>query len=598
MIYGYMGKLLFVNLTTGKISEETRDESFYRKYIGGAGLGARILYDRMPAGADPLGPDNILGFTTGPLTGVPGLQASRFIVVCKSPLTGAWADSNSGGYFAPYLKYAGYDAVFFSGISPKPVYLHIQEGRAEIKDASHLWGKDTNQTDSMLKAELISKVAVACIGPAAERLSLITGVINDKGCAAARNGVGAVMGSKKLKAVTVYGTQKVPINREKVKQFSKEYARDLRNGVYYPLFHNLGTPGANSGFLAIGEMPLRNWWGSIDTDVPGKNAKILDGSKLIPLQDKPHRCLGCTVACKGRMKAGNEYDYPPGVHRPEYETWGTLGTMCLNWNIESVIMMNHLCNSYSFDTISAGSTLSFAIECYENGIINKEDTGGIELTWGNHKAMVEMLDKMGKREGFGDVLADGSKKASERIGRGSERFAVHAGRQEPGMHDPRINDEWLGAHICDPAVGRHTSGAKNGEDYWMQRTLDNLGMCTFQFFCLPEPAVYLVKMANIATGWDMDLDELKLAARRSMHLRQAFTSREGITMRDMQFQDCKRPVGDPPLENGPLAGITKDQDAFQKEFCEKIEWDFETGKPLKESLVKVGLDDVASSLWE
>lgn len=596
MIYGYMGKILFVDLTTGTISEEILDESFYRKYTGGYGLGARILYDRIPAGADPLGPDNILGFVTGPMTGVPGLQASRFMVVCKSPLTGAWADSNCGGYFAPFLKYAGYDAVFFSGISPKPVYLTINDGQAELRDASHLWGKDTTQTERDIKAEIDAKVAVACIGPASEKLSLISGIVHDEGCLAARNGVGAVMGSKNLKAVAVYGTQKVPIpDKDKVKVFSQKYANEWLQGPVADILKGQGTCGFDTILLPIGDMPVKNWGGSLEADIPNGDAAILDGGKFINHLEKNHRCLGCTIACKGLMKPGKEYDIA-GAHKPEYETCGTFGTMLLNWNIESIIRANHLCNIYGLDTISAGSVIAFAIECFENGIITQEDTGGIELTWGNHQAIIQILEKIGKREGFGDVLADGTKKASERIGRGSNRFAVHVGGQEPGMHHPMFSDDWYGTHICDSTPGRHTSGSTNGDAVWGPRTMDNLGVCLIQQYAYND--MDWVEMLNVATGWDVDIDEVKQSALRSSHLRQAFTSREGITPKDLQFQDCKRPVGDPAYESGPGKGMAPlDQDAKQKDFYDKLGWDIQTGKPLKESLNKAGLEDVAKSLW-
>lgn len=592
-MYGYMGKILFVDLATGNITAETPGESFYRKYIGGVGLGARILYDRIPSGVDPLGPENMLGFTTGPITGVPGLQASRHLVVCKSPLTGAWADSNSGGYFGPFLKYAGYDAIFFRGISPKPVYLYINEGKAEVRDASHLWGQDTTETEMDLKAELGSKIAVACIGPAAEKLSLISGVAHDEGCFAARNGVGAVMGSKMLKAVAVYGTQKVPVVKEKVIRFAKKYAADLRKSPIFDIMHRQGTSGFNTFFLEKDQMPVKNWGGSVEADVPGGNGSILDGSKVLEYHEKTHRCLGCFVACKAYMKKGKEYDYPAGVHRPEYETFGAFGTMCLNWHIESIVMANTICNKYGLDTIAAGSVMAFAIECYENGLITKEDTEGIELVWGNHKAIIEMLEKMGRREGFGDVLADGSKRASERIGKGSEKFAVHCCGQAPGMHDPRISLGYLGDYTCDSAPGRHTSSVQEGDTTF--RTLDNFGLCRFHFILDPE--LDWAAMLNSVTGWDADSDEILLAGLRSAHLRQAFTAREGITPKDTQFQDCKRPIGNPQAQSGPKADVVLDQNAYQKNVFKNLEWDLETGKPFKESLIRVGLEDVAESLW-
>jgi len=242
-----MGKLLFVDLTNGEIKEEAPEESLYRDFMGGYGLGARILYSRQRGGVDPLGPENILGFTTGPLTGMRSMvMAPRFTVVGKSPLTGGWGDANSGGYFGPYLKFAGYDAVFFSGISPRPVYLFIDNGQAELRDAAHLWGKDSRETDDGLRSELGATVAIACIGPAGERLSLIASVMHDVGSAAARSGLGAVMGSKRLKAVAVRGTMEVPIpDKEKVAQAGKEFLRQFE-GAFYERFKTWGTCGDNA----------------------------------------------------------------------------------------------------------------------------------------------------------------------------------------------------------------------------------------------------------------------------------------------------------------------------------------------------------------
>lgn len=379
MVAGYMGKILFVDLSNGKLSEELPQEKFYRDFLGGYGLGARIIYSRQRGGVNPLGPENNIGFVTGPLTGVRGLLGSRFTVVGKSPLTGGWGDANCGGYFGPYLKFSGYDAVFFNGVSAKPVYLLIDDGKAELWDASHLWGKDSWETEEVLQRELGKKIAVACIGLAGEKLSLISCVMHDKGTAAARSGLGAVMGSKKLKAVAVIGTKEVPVpDKNKVAQVYKEYL-GLLSGDYYERFKKWGTCGDNANAASNGDSPVKNWTGVGSIDFP--NAKAISDDAVIALQERKHACLWCPIACKGIMKAGKTYDYKAGVHKPEYETSAAFGMMLLNDNLESIIKANDICNRYGLDTISAGATIAFAIECYENGIITKRDTGGIELSW-------------------------------------------------------------------------------------------------------------------------------------------------------------------------------------------------------------------------
>ena len=425
MANGYMGKMLFVDLSTGKIEEEALDEKLCRDFLGGYGIGARIIYSRQKAGVDPLGPDNIFGFTTGPLTGTPAPFGSRYTVVGKSPLTGTWGDANSGGFFGPHLKFAGYDAVFFKGISEKPVYLFIDNGKAELRDATHLWGKDSNETEDILRDELGKKVEVACIGQAGEKLSLISCVMNNKGRAAARSGLGAVMGSKRLKAVAVLGNMEVPLaDKKKVGDLRKEYQKAF-DGMMYEMMKNYGTCGGTAQSAQVGDSPVKNWSGAGIVDFP--NASAVSDDAIIGLQRKRYACYRCSVGCGGLMKAGKEYDYEEGAHKPEYETLAAFGSMLLNDNAESIIMANDICSRYGLDTISAGATIAFAMECYDNGLITKADTDGIELTWGNHRAIIAMTEKLAKREGFGDVLADGTKVAAERIGKGSDKYAMHAG---------------------------------------------------------------------------------------------------------------------------------------------------------------------------
>ena len=432
-----MEKLLFVNLSTGELKEETPDMSLYQDYIGGYGLGARILYDRQKGGMDALGPDNILGLVTGPLTGTPAVTGCRFTAVGKSPLTGSWGEANCGGDFGPNLKFAGYDGVFFTGISETPVYLVIDNGKPEIKDAAELWGKTTFETDDILHAEHGKKGKVLSIGEAGEKQSLIACIMTCGGDTAGRSGLGALMGSKKLKAVVVNGGIKVPIaDIYKVNEIRKKHWAEIKASGVEGL-HTYGTCVHTDSSIHSGDTPIKNWGGIgiIEMpDVSGLDKDILNANVI-----RRTGCWRCPVACKGRLKEGpGEYKYPEGSHRPEYETAAAFGGMCLNSNAESLAMATYICNNYGVDTISTGTTIAFAMECYENGLITKADTDGIELVWGDHRALIAMTEKLARREGFGAILADGVQVAAERIGKGAERFAVHIGGidGEPGRAGP------------------------------------------------------------------------------------------------------------------------------------------------------------------
>ena len=590
MVAGYMGRILFVDLSTGTIEEETPPESLYRDFLGGFGLGARIIYSRQRGGVDPLGPESHLGFVTGPLTGIRGLLGSRFTVVGKSPLTGSWGDANCGGYFGPYLKFSGFDAVFFKGISPKPVYLFINDGKAELRDAGHLWGKDSRETEEALKAELGQKAAVACIGPAGEKLSLISCVMHDIGTAAGRSGLGAVMGAKKLKAVAVMGTKEVPVpDKERVAQVYKEY-RERLGGEYYESFKTWGTCGTNAQSALNGDSPVRNWAGVGVDEFP--NAEAIGGKAILALQERKHACLWCPIACKGIMKGGKTYQ--AGGHKPEYETSAAFGSLLLNNNLESIVKANDICNRYGLDTISAGAAIAFAMECYENGIITQKDTGGIALKWGDHQAIIAMTEKLARREGFGDVLADGVKRAAERIGKGSEKYAIHIGGQEVAMHDPKQMQTYAGIYTCDATPGRHTSGSANAMSSHFIRVMNASGMCMLQFICAPNTD--LSAFISAATGWKFGMGDVIKTGARISAIRQAFNVREGIKPRDFMVSSG-RVMGNPPLGSGPTANVTVDIDVIMAQFFKDMDWDIETGRPSVQKLQSLGLDDVAKDLW-
>jgi aldehyde:ferredoxin oxidoreductase len=598
---GYMGKILFVDLSKGEIREEALDAKVARDFIGCYGIGARILYSRQKPGADPMGPDNMLGFVTGPLTGSVVPTGSRYMVVGKSPLTKGWGDANSGGSFGPYLKFAGFDAVFFTGISPKPVYLLLDNGKAELKDAAAIWGKDTYYTEDTLMEEYGKNCRVACIGPSGEKLSLIAGIMTDHGSAAARSGLGAVMGSKKLKAIVARGDMEIPladkaaVDRIRVEQM-KQWQTVRPNGMSeIEQQHKYGTSISNYTSMYSGDSPVKNWGGIGVKDMP--EGKGMHQDAFAALVDKGHACWHCPVACKAVLKAGEgEYKYAAGVHRPEYETVSAFGCNCLNNHTESINMVNDICNRAGLDTISGGSVVAFAIECYENGIISKEDTGGIELKWGDHRSIVQMTEKVCNREGIGNILADGVKVAAEKIGKGSEKYAVHVGGQEPGMHDPKLpkgNGYPMAAArlLMDATPGRHMLNF--GSFVFFRHVVNMTGIC-FQGGWSGSRDRFL-GFINGVTGANYTMDDITQAGERTANIRHAFNLREGIV--ELNLPIHPRIIGKPPQTEGPLANCTSDIEAQIYWGMGSMDWDRFTTKPSKAKLLSLGLDDVAKDLW-
>jgi len=532
-------------------------------------------------------------------------------------LTGGWGDANSGGYFGAFLKFAGYDAVFFTGISEKPVYLFINNGKAELRDAAHLWGKDTRQTEDTLKSELGKDVEVACIGPSGEKLSHIAAVLS-KNRTAARSGLGAVMGSKRLKAVAVKGKMKVPLaDEEKTRELKKKWQAELGGHIVW--LKPFGTPFLVDIGVQSGDSPVKNWAGVGTIDFPA--FQPLAKEAVIELTDKKFACYMCPIGCGGYMKAGTgEYKYAAGARRPEYETTAMFGTNCLNNNLESVIKAGDICDRYGIDTISAGATIALAIECYEKGFITKADTDGMEMTWGNHRAIVAMTEKLAKREGFGDVLADGVKVAAQKIGKGADEYAIHVGGQELPAHDPKHAFYLATSYKMDPTPGRHFVGSElsdapaypsgllpkfdlksfsgRGEARKLGSNFNHVvvctGTCLFVFWAFPnvEP---IADFMRAITGWEVTDDELLKTGERISNLRQAFNIRERLN--PLKFKVPDRVLGKPPLKEGPVAGVTVDEDTMIKEYLTAMDWDLKTAKPSKHKLLELGLEDVARELW-
>ena len=621
---GYNGKMLSVNLTTGEITTDTIPDATYRKYLGGYGIGARMALDRIPTGADPLGPDNMLGFFPGLLTGTP-LFGQRFQVVTKSPLTGGWGDANCGGDFGPVLKHAGWDGLMITGEAATPKILHIDDDKIELLDAGDYWGQQAIDCEDALQEKYGKKAtkkqcSVALIGPAGENLSLISGICNERGRLAARSGVGAVMGSKKLKAVVVNATRQI-IHQDKE---TLQLLRGDLNDFVKPtadFFRTFGTTGITAMSAKSGDSPVKNWGGVGIIDFPDVDG--LQGTVVNEQMDKHYACWHCPLACGAESKEPTEsakekgYNYPFHTHRPEYETMAAFGTMNLANDLDMLLYVNHLCNQYGFDVISAGATISFAIECYENGILTKEDTGGLELRWGNDDAVVECLKLMGERRHIGVVLADGVKAAAEKIGNGAEQYAIHIGGQELPMHDPKLQPEFHTTYRLDPTPARHTQyegnrrfgiippairdrsqatgrGAhhKGASEY--MHVVNSVGAC--QFIMMAANTAHIPEWLNHLNGWDTTKEELLEAGERIANLRMAFEVREGGNPRQRNVPDRITGKGAAMLTEGPHANVTLDTETLELEYLKECDWDAETCTPSAAKLTQLGLADLVPVL--
>lgn len=631
-------------------------DQVYEMLLSGVGLGAYVLYNRIPAGADPLGQENILGFVSGLLTGTPSMVTGRWMVVCKSPLTGGWGDANCGGNLSPAIKKCGYDGIFFSGISKEPVYLYVGDQGAELRSATHVWGQDAITAEETLIQENTKKKkpAVAVIGTSGEKLSLISGVCNDGGRIAARSGVGAVMGSKRLKAVVLAGTKPIGCQDPKaMKAISKEMADlvnkknifDLVPGSLLPVLSKVlagmkkagpmdgitstmlmkrwGTIMTNMLGAVNGDTPIKNWSGSVK-DFPRSHYKNLNPDLILKTEVRKYHCYSCNIGCGGIVDASKATKGEFGhTHKPEYETCAVFGSLLLNKDLDSIYYINELLNRAGMDIISAGGTVAFAIECYEKGLINREMTDGLELTWGNSEAIILLVKKMIARDGIGDLLADGSKVAATKLGVLNDPVFVTAGGQEPGMHDPRM-DPILGIHFsADPTPGRHTIG---GAQYFNQSSLweqvswvpnpgsylkseeyipteklalksvanscykeltDGAGGCLFSMM-MGINNWKIFEWLNAATGWEKTPDEYMEIGKRIQTMRQLFNVKHGID--PISFKMSARIAGTPPLQEGPNKGKTVPIEEMMHLHWKVFGWDENTGVPTATTISQLSLN--------
>ena len=613
-IGGIMGKSLNVDLSAKTTDSAHISDDDYLDLIGGYGVGCRVLYEKQRAKIDALSAESMFAVTTGPLTGTRAITGNRFTVVGKSPKTGTWGDANCGGTFGPGLKAAGVDNIFVVGASETPIYLLIENGEATIQDASQLWGLDSNETEQRLLDKHGKNARVACIGPAGERQSMLACIMNDFGRAAGRSGLGASMGSKKLKAVVAVGDRKVPVaDPDRLAAARKKYIDGFKDNDSYELFNTYGTAGITDNACITGDTPIKNWAG-VPADFPN-SARISDDA-VKDLVEKPYGCWQCPIACGGhvRVEGGK---YAVATHKPEYETLGAFGTLCLNDSLESIVMANDICNRAGIDTIGAGTTVAFALECFEKGVLTKEEAGGLDLVWGNDEAIVELTDLIAKDDGAGKIFSNGISAAAKYFGEERVReFAMHIGGEELPMHDSRLNPSLATSYHVDATPGRHTQGGawfheasfkpSGIEKYYSAvedkytytgkgdaakflscyyHVVNAAGMCMFGAVCCDAEA--LPEFLSAVTGTEYSMEQVIEAGRRIATLRMAFNLREGIMSAKLPVP--ARLLGNPPLQSGPLKGVQIDNRTQTGEYLEAMGWDPESGRPTEETIEELGL---------
>lgn len=609
---GYLGKVLSVDLSSSKIYIHDLSEEWANKFIGGSGLGAKFLYEMTDEKTDPLGPENPLIFMTGPFTGTSVPLSGRHAVVARSPLTGIFGESDVGGTWGANLKRAGFDGLIITGRSEKPVYLWIQNGRGEIRDAYHLWGKDTYEIEPILQEETDKKAVVSAIGQAGENMVLFSAIMTDgkDGRAAGRCGMGAVMGSKNLKAIVVYGEGDIPVyNPDSVGRIPKEYGPHIiKNGEN---FRRYGTAGSLSLFEAMGTLPLQNWkfigrWEE-------SAAKINGFTIAETLLRGRYFCDACMLGCGRKIKISHgPYAGVDGAG-PEYETLALLGSNCLIDNLEALCFANELCNRFGLDTITTGGVIGFAMEAYEKGIINKEDTGGVELHWGSEDALIKMIRMIAQNEGIGEILGKGVKRASEVLGKNSIEFAMHIKGLELPAHDPRgYNGGALGfatssRGACHLAGMTHTFervlrapeiGITEPIDRFrvegkcvlaaksqnLMGMMDSLKLCKFILFS-GITLTHILGWFQDVTGREMTIDEFMKTGERIFNLKRLYNVRLGISRKDdtlpLRSLTFKR-VGKGITPNLPPLG------QMLSEYYEYRGWS-EEGIPGKEKLKELDL---------
>lgn len=627
MLFGFAGKILHVNLSKAKITIEEPSEEFYKMYLGGSAMGTYYIYKYTPGGADPLGAKNTLTLMISATTGVSISGQSRMNANAKSPLTGLIGDSQVGGFFPAELKFSGFDGIVFTGKSPKPVYLWVHDGQAELRDATHLWGKITGETEKTIREELGDpKIQVAQIGPAGEKLIRFASIMNMCNRANGRTGMGAVMGSKNLKAVAVRGHNKVktadPAAIARLARLAPQRVQDIPD---MKALQDFGTANVLNYQNTMGGLPTRNY-----TSGTFEKAEDLSGEHMSETILKENdTCYACVVRCKRVVETEYRKNHvDPFYGGPEYETLSTFGSYCGIGNMKAVALANQMCDQNGLDTIACGATIAFAMDCFEHGYLTLKDTGGINLHFGNADGMLAILKKIIKREGLGDLLANGSAYAAEKIGKGAQDLVVAVKNHELPAHMPQVKRSLALIYAVNPFGADHQSSehdpgyAPDTASYnlklfaelgltnpqpdrvlnrekvkmalyseWNYSFMDTADLC--QFVYGPAWQVYGPKdeaeLMRATTGWDWTVDDVQKIGERRLNMLRAFNAREGA---GRNRDTLPKRIYDEPLKGGASEGLSVTRQEVEEAldmYYEMCGWDVSTGKPTRAKLEELGL---------
>ena len=626
MLYGWTGKRLVVDLSTGTTGIESIGEDLLYRFIGGRGLNSFTLYEAIKPNTDPFGPENVLLFGVGPCNGtlIPG--SSRMTITSLSPSVfvgedqPGFGDANSGGFWGAELKFAGFDQIKLIGCSEKPVYLWINDGKVALKDASHLWGKDVWETHAAIKSELgVSKAKTACIGPAGEHLSRMACIVNDQNRAAGRCGMGAVMGSKNLKALAIYGTHRVPVaDKKEIRKLMKESRELLYQDKSSVEYSREGTLSLLAHHQKSGRLATRNYqetqfegWQEISSAAMKKG--YWKGSKS---------CRACPLHCTQSFRVEQGPFKGAWGDGPEYVTVAGFGSKCGNSHLESILQANMLCNRLGLDTESTSSTIAWAMECWEKGMITLKDSDNINLDWGNYESILALLPKIAYRQGsFGDLLAEGAYQAAKRFGSNTIRFVSHAKGQDPAITDPRAAPAWGLGYAVSSRGGDHLRALPTAENCFSQEeaekmfkskdafnpdspdgkgyliqwsedhraVADSLEICKFIVRTVLHRPVWMVRYLKAVTGWDISEAELMAIGERIVNVERLFNIRQGLTRKDDTVSErfLKEPI-----PSGPTKGRVLNLKPMLDEYYQARGWGLKSGYPTRSTLKRLGLEDV------
>jgi aldehyde:ferredoxin oxidoreductase len=627
MLFGFAGKILHVDLSKSKITIEEPSEEFYKTYLGGSAMGIYYVFKNTPAGADPLGPENTLTLMISATTGVSISGQSRMTATAKSPLSGLIGDSQVGGFFPAELKFSGFDGIVFTGKSPKPVYLWVHDGEALLRDASHLWGMITGEVEQSIRIELgDEKIEVAQIGPAGEKLARFAAIMNMSNRANGRTGMGAVMGSKNLKAIAVRGHQKVktadPATITRLARLAPKRVEDIPD---MKGLQDFGTASVLNYQNISGGLPTRNY-----SSGTFEQAEDISGETMADtILQHNDTCYACVVRCKRVVETEYKNSHvDPYYGGPEYETLSTFGSYCGIGDIKAVSLANQICDQYGLDTIACGATIAFAMDCFEHGYLTLDDTGGIDLRFGNADAMLAILDKITKREGLGDLLANGSAFAAVKIGKGAQDLVVAVKNNELPAHMPQVKRSLALIYAVNPFGADHQSSehdpgytpdtaSYNLERFseigltnpmsdrildqekvkmalyseWNYCFMDTATLC--QFVYGPAWQVYGPKdqaeLIKATTGWDWTVADVQKIGERRLNMLRAFNAREGV---GRERDTLPKRIFDEPLKGGASDGIAVTRQEVEQAldmYYELCGWDVTTGKPTRSKLEELGL---------